>query len=193
MNLNLCGRLLRWLVVPVQRRAWWKPAGMPRGCHRDASGMPWLHLLPPAQPDKAPVATCQQRAEPQPVGIEAMATQPWPVGTEAMVAQPCCWGFCRLLVSATALEHEMIFSMASLAVSTTAFLLAWFFFPSVMEYFTYCFFWMFRPFLWHFIDTESVSLPEMTGGGWQGLGQAVSQRGVSPRHCKQRCNKPAAG
>ena len=81
-------------------------------------------------------------AQPWPVGTEAMAAQPRPVGIEAMAAQPHCCGLCRLLLSTTALKHEMYFPVASLAVSTTVFLLAWFFFPSVTEYFTYCFFWV---------------------------------------------------
>lgn len=97
LNLTLCGRLLRWLVVSVQGRAWRELAGMPWGCRGDATGVP---------------RGCH------PVGIEAVAGQPHGRG-------PCC-----SLLSATASEREMYFPAASLAVSATAFLLAWFFFPS---------------------------------------------------------------
>lgn len=48
LNLTLCGRLLRWLVVSVQGRAWRELAGMPRGCRGDAMGVPWgCHGVPP--------------------------------------------------------------------------------------------------------------------------------------------------
>lgn len=156
LNLTLCGRLLRWLVVSVQGRAWRELAGVPWGCHGGAVGMPR--------------------------GATPWASRPWPASPMAEAPAARC--------SRPRLQNVKCISprLLSLWAPRRSSSPGSFFLP---VYFTCCFLGVVRPFLWRFVDTERVSVPEVSGLAVPA--QAVALRGVAPPRRKERCDKPAAG